>query len=447
MRILGFEISYRARPKAPAHGVETRSVGECASGPLWTAVPGTSSSGPVTVKAALSIPAVWSAVDTVSKTLASLPFDLFEKTDDGSRAATNHPLYNLTKLEPGGVDGLLSGFDFRRALFAQACFGDAVAVITERNGIGRPSKIELLRLGEWELFQRDNGNHYYVVRRMIGSRYSQEIYRPSDVIHVKGLTLDGMQGLSTTEVHKSTWGAQIASQAYADSFFGNSAQVSGAIVYPNPLNAQQVEAARKNISSNYTGLPNVGKTMVLDGGVKYERFGLDPEQAGLINFRKHGVEENARIFGVPVHLLHHMDRMTFNNVEMLSVQFVTLCIRPWAVQFEQEMARKTLSAAEKATASHFYRLNLDGLLRGDTETRAKYFTAGIQNGWLTPNDVRRLENMNTMEGGDRAFIQQNMMPIDSIDEILMKEDEPQTVAESQTDEPQNENENEPSAAQ
>jgi HK97 family phage portal protein len=182
--------------------------------------------------------------------------------------------------------------------------------------------------------------------------------------------------------------------------------------------------------------------------MEFKRIGLTPEEAMLNESRNFQVNETARIFGIPAHLLQQLDRATFNNIETMNTQFVTLCLIPWAVQVEQEFRVKLLTKAEKMADTLFWRFRLNGLLRGDTESRAAFYTSGIQNGWLTPNDVRSLEDMNLLEGGDRAYIQQNMMPIDSVDDILMQKNEPEPMAQPQADEPQNQeqDEQEPGAA-
>ena len=159
-----------------------------------------------------------------------------------------------------------------------------------------------------------------------------------------------------------------------------------------------------------SGVRNAGKTLILDAGVKYERMGLDLEEAGLIPYRNMAVDDAARIFGIPAHLLAQLDRATFNNIEVMNTQFVTLCLRPWAVQMEQEFSRKLLSGNEKQNRSHYIRINLDGLLRGDTESRASYYNTMFNIGAMSPNDIRDMENLNRRPEGDQYYTPLNMTP-------------------------------------
>ena len=380
----------------------------------------------VTREKALSIPAVWRAVATVADTLASLHFCIFERTQNGSAPAVSHKLYNLIRLEPSPNQ---TAFNFRRALFLQACFGDAYAII-HRNGIGRAERLELLDARDVTQYQRDSGERFYVVRRTVGNRHSEEVYRPDEMLHVRGITLDGETGLDVVGIHRDNFGMGIAATRYGAAFFGNGAHMDKALVYPGNMtdqNRANAEAAIKKKS----GVDNTGKTWLLDGGVKIEQFGIDPQKATLTESRRFQADESARIFGVPAHLIGQLDRATFNNIEVMNTQFVTLCLRPWAIQAEQEFAVKLLTREEKTSDRLFFRFNLDGLLRGATKDRAEYYRAalggpGSGSGWMTPEEIRELENLNLAPDHGELFDVADAM-------------QPQEVEEPQTDEPQTEN--------
>lgn len=345
---------------------------------------------------AMAIPAVWAAVNVFSGALASLPFDLFERTPAGASPADGHPVANLLRLEPSEH---YSSFEFRRAMFAQACFGNAYALI-HRNGIGRPVELEILDPLSVEPFQMDSGKRVYIVNHRIGSTQRRLVVTPRDMIHLRAISLDGINGLQTATVHRDVHAGGIAAQEYSNYYFSNGAHVGGALVYPGMLTKEQRTVAEKKLLDKNGGVRNVGKTLLLDGGVKYEKFSQNPEEAGLNNYRNMVVYDEARIFGVPAHLIAQMDRATFNNIETMNVQFVTLCLRPWCVQAEQEFTRKLLTESEKTSGRYFVRFNLDGLLRGDTKSRAEYYRMalggpGSGDAWLTPEEVRQLENFNS----------------------------------------------------
>ena len=353
----------------------------------------------VTAKSALSVPGIWAAVKTIAETLASLPFDLYERTENGSALSTNHPIFNLLKLEPSEF---YSAYELKRTLMVHACFGDGFARIY-RNGVGRPTELRIMPMGSVDPFE-NNGRLYYVCN-INGTR---EVVSASDMIHIKGLSLDGIDGLNVASVHRETLGMSIAANEYGAAFFGNGAHVGGVVTYPGELKPEQRTTLLRKLFGQNTGVPNVGKNMVLDGGMTYTKIGLTPAEAMLNDARNFQVNESARIFGIPAHLLQQLDRATFNNIETMNTQFVSLCLRPWAVQIEQEFTRKMLSGAEKASGRYFVRFNLDGLLRGDTAARAQYYNTMFNIGAMSPNDIRELENMNRRDGGDEYFVPLNM---------------------------------------
>lgn len=386
----------------------------------------------------LSIPAVWGAIDTISKTLASLPFDLYERTEDGAVPATRHKNYYLTKFEPAEY---MSGYNFRRALFAQACLKDAYARIY-RDGVGRPVKFVNLDSDDVQPFFTSDGSLMYRVDYRIPEGVSgnvtfrQEILFPWEVLHIKGLTLNGLVGEDVIQRHRETFGVSLAATQYGSAFFGNGAHISGIIEVPGQLELGMVEKLRKQFKDKYAGVDKTGNTAVLDGGMKYSKIGLTPQEATLNDTRTFQRREVATIFGIPLHLLQDLGDTTFNNVETMSTQFVTLCLRPWAVQFEQEMAIKTLTATEKQTGRYFYRLNLNGLLRGDTAARTALYKSGIESGWLLRNDARELEDLNRLPGLDKPLYPANMNMLDENGEVeQITNQNADQMAQSQTDNP------------
>lgn len=363
----------------------------------------------VTRESALSVPAIWAAVDTISKTLASLPFSLFSSTPDGSAPAKSHPAYAVIN-EPSEYH---TSYTFRYALFSQACFGDAFAKI-HRNGIGRAAELELLQTENVTVYQRDTGEYYYIVRRQIGNRYSEEAIKWENMIHVKGLTLNGIMGEDVTRTQRDSIGTSIAAEQYGNYFFANGANPSGALVYPQELKKDQKDYAERKIAEKHGGIRKSGKIMILDAGVKYEKMSLNPQEASMNETRNFQVNQASRIFGVPVPLLAQMDKATLNNMETMGIQFVTLCLRPWAVQVEQEFARKLLTRNERISESYFFRFNFAGLLRGDTKARAEYYKAALGGpstgiGWMSVNEVRELENLDKVEDGDTVFTAEMVM--------------------------------------
>lgn len=400
MRIFGYEVSF-SKPKADQRGLLPCVSAE--SSILFGELGKTILTGESNVNKALSIPAVWAAVKTISETLASLPCDVYRRTDDGAVIDERHSVQNIVTLEANQYQ---SAYDFKRALFANACMGDGYARI-RRNNIGRPVELTIMDAKHVRPYKSKAGKLYYEYRDP--EKDAKTVLFAEDVIHIKGLSLDGLEGISVTKTHRETISAAVSAQRFASEFYESGAHVSGAIVYPNALSKDQREAVEKKMG-RVSGVRNAGKTLILDAGVKYERMGLDLEEAGLIDYRNMAVDDAARIFGIPAHLLAQLDRATFNNIEVMNTQFVTLCLRPWAVQLEQEFSRKLLSQNEKQNRSHYIRINLDGLLRGDTESRASYYNTMFNIGAMSPNDIRDMENLNRRPGGDSYYTPMNMTP-------------------------------------
>jgi HK97 family phage portal protein len=365
----------------------------------------------VTANKALSVPAVWDAVRKVSETLASLPLDLFQTTEDGAAPAKGHPVRYLIRTEPSPN---VTSYDFRRALFARACFGDAFARI-HRNGIGRPVRLELMN-GKVTVVELDNGGAAYVWDFKRGNSTGRETLFPYEVLHIKGFSLDTFRGLDVSSTHRDTLGFAIGANQYGNAFFANNASVDKVVKVPFELKGQQRQQLIHNLST-VSGVKKTGSAVILDGGISMEKIGLSPEESMLNESRGFQVNEVARVFGVPVHLLQNMDRATFNNIEMMTTLFVTLCLRPWAVQSEQEMLIKLLTRQEKESETYFFRHNFEGLLRGDTATRSAFYASAVLNGWMTRNEVREKENLNRLEGLEKPLVPVNMAIINEDGEI------------------------------
>lgn len=369
----------------------------------------------VTQNSALSVPAVWDAVRKVSETLASLPLDLFLKSTDGANPAEGHPVRYLVRTEPSPN---ITSYNFRRALFSRACFKDSFAKI-HRNGIGRPVRLELMN-GKVEVVELDNGQAAYVWDWKRGNKTGREVLLAQEVFHVRGFSIDTLEGLDISIQHKDTLGFAVGANRYGNSFFKNNASVDKVVTFPGNLTKTQHDQVQEKIAA-VSGTRKTGSTLVLDAGMTMAKIGLNPEEAMLNESRGFQVNEVARVFGVPVHLLQNMDRATFNNIEMMTTLFVTLCLRPWAVQVEQEMLIKLLTRDEKESERYFFRHNFEGLLRGDTKSRADFYASGILNGWLLRNEVRGLENMNELPGLDKPLVPVNMSMIEEDGEVKAPE--------------------------
>ncbi len=234
------------------------------------------------------------------------------------------------------------------------------------------------------------------------------VYRPDQVFHLKSLSIDGVTGLSPIAQAREAVGLSLATEEYGAKFFGNGARPGGVLEHPGIL--KDPEKLRESWNKVYQGTRNSHKVAVLEEGMKYHTIGIAPEDAQFLETRKYQVNEICRIFRVPPHLVGDLERATFSNIEHQSIEFVQHTIRPWLVRWEQAISRSLLD--EKERLLYFAKFNVDGLMRGDYKSRMEGYAVGRQNGWLSANDIRGLEDLPPIpkeQGGDVYLVNGNMM--------------------------------------
>lgn len=446
MRIFGFEIGTRKlenRISELEAQIEQRSIPQNPAewfSEIFSTVGAAGVS--VTEKSALGVPSFYNAVKNVAEPLAALPFDLFQRTPDGAIPAEGHPVRYLIRTEPSKN---ITSYNFRRAMFARALFSDAFARI-HRNGIGRPVRLQIMD-GQVEIEYKkdDSGDWMYVWRRNINGGYRETALFPEEVLHIKGLSMDAIKGLEILQLHKSSLGVSIASNQYGEAFFGNNAGVDAVIGFEGTLSPADRAKIENKVESKYSGVKKTGKVMVLDGGMKYEKIGLNPAEAMLNETRNFQVNESSRISNVPSHLLHNNERSTFNNIEVMNTNYVMLGLQPWAKQFEEECKIKLLTRQEKESDQYFFRINLNGLMRGDMKSRADYYDRMLKNMTYTINDVRAFDDLNAVPWGYTPYAQAGMQKVN--EDGTIPQPEPQAnPPKGQTDNA-NDNEDEPGATE
>ena len=233
---------------------------------------------------------------------------------------------------------------------------------------------------------------------------------PSDVLHIPGLGFDGLVGYSPIAMAKNAIGMAIACEEYGAKFFANGAAPGGVLEHPGTIKDPQ--RVRESWQSTFGGSGNANKIAVLEEGMKYTPIGISPEQAQFLETRKFQINEIARIFRVPPHMVGDLEKSSFSNIEQQSLEFVKYTLDPWIVRWEQSIMRSLLSDSEKK--EYFVKFNLEGLLRGDYVSRMNGYAIGRQNGWMSANDIRELENLDRIpaeEGGDLYLINGNMLPL------------------------------------
>lgn len=363
----------------------------------------------VNERSAMQMTAVYSCVRILSEAVASLPLHLYELKDGNSKEkATGHPLYFLLHDEPNPE---MTSFIFRETLMTHLLlYGNAYCQVI-RNGKGEVIALYPLMPNRMTVDRDDKGQLYYEYMTtqedaptMKGSTVKLS---PYDVLHVPGLGFDGLVGYSPIAMAKNAIGLAIATEEYGSKFFANGANPSGVLEHPGVL--KDPGKIRDSWTQTFGGSGNANKVAVLEEGMKYTPISISPEQAQFLETRKFQINEIARIFRVPPHMLGDLERSTFSNIEQQSLEFVKYTLEPWITRFEQSMARALLKPEEKK--KYFIRFNVDGLLRGDYKSRMEGYAVARQNGWMSTNDIRELENMDRIseeEGGDLYLINGNM---------------------------------------
>ena len=352
----------------------------------------------VNARNTISLSAVWRAINLIAESIASMPFEVTKETLSGStRVDKNHPVHNLINSEP---NELYTSFDFRHTLMIHVLlYGNAYAYIKRNDGNANVKRLTILDPTQVDVFYHENTLLYKYA-------LNGETYGYDEIIHIKNTSLNGFAGLNSLDVHTENFGLGLASRDFGSNLYKNGAFPSGVMEGDKPLSDSAYNRLKGSFAAAYAGLQNVGKVPILEEGFKFKPISMSPKDALLIESQKFSIEDVSRIFGVPMHLLSALDRATFNNIEQLSLEFAKYTIRPWAKRIEQEFNRKIFKESEKNRTKT--RFNMDAFLRGDTESRAKFYKEAIGNGWMSINEVRSREKLNAVDGGNIHFIPLNM---------------------------------------
>ena len=362
---------------------------------------GISSSGKsVNEKTALQTTAVYACVRILAETIASLPLHTYRYSTGGKEKAMNHPLYYLLHSEPNPE---MTSFVFRETLMGHLLlWGNAYAQII-RDGRGRVLGLYPLLPSKMLVSRTDQGILFYQYEKD-GRTY---FLPDTDVLHIPGLGFDGLVGYSPVAMAKNAIGMAIATEEYGAKFFANGASPGGVLEHPGVV--KDPGKIRESWNAVYQGSGNAHRVAVLEEGMKFQPIGIPPEQAQFLETRKYQLNEIARIFRIPPHMIGDLEKSSFSNIEQQSLEFVMYTLDPWVLRWEQAIQRALFSESEKR--QYFAKFNVDGLLRGDYQSRMNGYAVGRQNGWLSANDIRELENLNRIPpelGGDLYLVNGNM---------------------------------------
>lgn len=357
-------------------------------------------------RSAMQIATVYACVRLLAETIAGLPLHLFRESEGNTEKdrATDHPLYKLLYRQPNPE---MTSFSWRESMMTHLLlWGNAYAQIV-RDGRNQVLGIYPLLPEYVEVDRNEKGEIYYIYHAYTDDKpgeTNKDIYfRRDEILHVPGLGYNGLVGFSPIAMMKNALGTTLAVEKYGSAFFKNGAQPSGVLEHPGIL--KDPSKIRENWSAVYGGANNAHKVAVLEEGMQYKAISLPPEDSQFLSTRQFGVNEICRIFRVPPHMVQDLEHATFSNIEHQSIDFVVHTLTPWLVRIEQAIIKDLLLPEEQEML--FPKFNVDGLLRGDYQSRMQGYATGISNGFLSPNDCRRLENMDPIpaeEGGDDYYL-------------------------------------------
>lgn len=342
----------------------------------------------VNQQTALTYSAVWRAINLVSGTIAMVPLRIIRRKADGNKEiAYDHPIYDLLHNEPNAIE---TSFGFRERIMQYLLsWGDGMAFI-HRDNYFKPYDLEVVHPNSVEVFEHRRELYYKtpLFKKPVPSY---------DMIHIKGFG-DGIRGKDPITVARESLAGGLIYQKTGNNFFKNGHLNDRFITTAQGIPQEDKrELFRKTLKNAVAGMKNAGEIPVLYGGMEMKSIGMPPENMQFLESKKHHLSEVARWFGVPPHKIYDLDRSTNNNIEHQGIEFVTDTILHYTVRIEQELNRKLFTKDERKT--YYSNFNLNGLLRGDLKTRAEYYnkaTGGRP--WLAPDDVRKLEDMNTIGG-------------------------------------------------
>lgn len=370
---------------------------------------------PVSERSALGVTAVWSAVNLISNTTASLPFGIFEKDAAGMRThLAGHPANRLLNVAP---NRLMTPFSFKYAIQARALLSGNGWGYIVRDGQGTPQ--EIIPLSCDVRLEAVNGNSYAIFK----VENIEKVVPYFDMFHIMGMTLDGLTGLSVIKYHDSTIGASLATSQYSKQTSEKGSSVKSYISTEKVLGDDAMESLRSSWKQNYSG-PNGYDTAFLDNGMKLYPISMSMADLQIIERSKFSISDIARIFQVPPHKIGDLDRSTNNNIEHQGIEFVQDGVLPWTVRWENEIAKKLIATSAVNTYPKF---NLNGLMRGDTTARAAFYRSMTEIGAYSPNRVLELEDENGFEGGEIRTIQMNRIPLDQLPAFVQSQIDSKTA--------------------
>lgn len=350
----------------------------------------------VTETSAMQLSAVFGAVRVISETIASLPWHVMRTENDIVLNASDHYIEKLIH-DP---NNMMTDFTFREVCQAHLCLHGNAFIVIKRDASGQAVRLIPVHPDRVEVKIYEDSKFYTID--------DKETFDDSEMIHLIGLSFDGIVGKSVIESAKDSIGLGLAADRFGGSFFGNGANISAVLTHPGRLSDEAYKRMIRSWHQRNSGLDNAHKTAILEEGMKVEKMSISPSESQFLETRRFSVEDIARFFRIPLAYLGSLENSsTRANIEEQGIQFQRNTILPWVKRWESEFNKK-LFMNDKV---HYIRFNMEGLLRGDIKSRYEAYTKGRQWGWISANDVRRFENLAPIEGGDAYLQPLNMVDV------------------------------------
>ena len=354
----------------------------------------------VTDETALSVTTVWACVSLLSDSVGVLPIHLYKHTDNGREKVSSHPSLSLIRYP----NAYTSRMELMQNLMVSvALYGNGYAQIFRDND-SRAVKLKILDPAVPQPYLSDNDDElfYDVAGKKVHS---------DDMIHIKGLVVDGLKGKSPISVFRENLELSMNVQNYGNRFFAQGGNTSSVIEVPGSLSEKAYDRLKADITKRIAGIENAHKPMLLEAGAKYSRINIPLDDAQFLSTRKFQKGEIASIYRIPPHMVGDLERATYSNIEQQGQEFVTYCLMPYLERIESELNRKLLRYDEQET--YYFRFTINGLLRADSKSRSEFYKNMYMIGCMNANEIRQMEEMNSYEGGEKYFVQQNMTTTDN----------------------------------
>jgi len=361
---------------------------------------------PVDGDTVLKYAAVWRAVSLISSSVAKLPLYVYRREGEGKERAKEHPAYRRLRRKPNDYQ---TAYTFWQTLMAHVLLrGNGYAFISRNQGNGQVDALWLLDPDEtWPV--RENGKLYYTTTVVSGGERKTRILGADEVLHIKGLSYDGLVGYSVISYGAETFGRGLGAARYASRFFKNSAVPSIIVEVPGQMKPDAQERFLEQWNARQGGLDNAHSAAILTNAASVKPITIPAKDAQLLEMREFEIKDIANLFGIPPHKLGDSSRTAYNSLEQEQRAFLDECLDAWLVNIETECFDKLLTEKQKRTDSHTIEYLRSALVRADIKTRYETYSTGRAIGILSANECRAKENMNPIDGGD-SYDNPNITP-------------------------------------